>query len=155
MLHSKTIVPIKAVRTPGRRPLRPRSKSGAVTVELAVCLPILLITSFAMIETCNMVFLRARLQSATFEAVRYATRPTTSETSSATTAQVMAYCQTLLTQLNVNGATVSLSPSSVTNLPPQTLVTVTTTAPLGQNTATWFFVPNTTVLTASATMIVE
>jgi hypothetical protein len=34
-------------------------------------------------------------------------------------------------------------------------VTVTVTAPLNQNTATWFVVPKTITLTASATMIVE
>jgi Flp pilus assembly protein TadG len=115
----------------------------------------LFVMAFGMIETCNLVFLQARLQSATFEAARYATRPTTAANDSATTAQVLADCNAMLAQLNVNGATVTLSPSSVTGLAPQTLVTVTVTAPLNQNTATWFVVPKTITLTASATMIVE
>ncbi len=142
-----------------RRQVRPRrysaARRGAATVELALCLPIMLTTAFGMVETCNAVFLQARLQSGTFEAARYATRPTTSEATSATTAQVLAYCQTLMTQLNVNGATITLSPSSVTGLAPQTMVTVTVTAPLSQNTATWFVIAKTLTLSASATMIVE
>ena len=130
-------------------------RRGAVTVELALCLPMLFVMAFGMIETSNVVFLQARLQSATFEAARYATRPTTSDATSATTAQVLADCYTILSQLNVQGATVTLSPSNVTSLPPQTLVTVSVTAPLSQNTVTSIVVPKTLVLSASATMIVE
>jgi Flp pilus assembly protein TadG len=115
----------------------------------------LLITALGMVETCNVVFLQARLQSATFEAARYATRPTTSAATEATSAQVQSYCNTLLSQLNVQGATVTISPASLSNLPPQTLVTITTTAPLSQNSATFFVITNSLTLTASATMIIE
>ena len=67
-----------------------------------------------MIETCNVVFVQARMQSAAFEAARLATRPTTSQAVAATSFASHADANTLLTQLGVSGATVSLSPSSLT-----------------------------------------
>src|SRR5580693_6028070 len=93
-------------------------RRGVAAVELAVCLPILVAVGFGMIETSNVVFVKARLQSAAFESVRLATRPTTATNLAATAAQVQASSNTLLTRLGVKGATVVISPSSLANLPP-------------------------------------
>ncbi len=62
----------------------PLAAAGAAAVELALCLPILLTTALGMIETCNVVFVQARMQSAAFESARLATRPTTSQAVAAT-----------------------------------------------------------------------
>ncbi len=78
------------------------------TVELALCLPVLVSLAFGTIEICNVVYLRTRMLSAAYEACRLATRPTTSSQVAATGPQVITYCNSLLTQLGVNGATVTL-----------------------------------------------
>lgn len=130
-------------------------RRGAATVELALCLPVLLTVALGMIETCNAVFLQARLQSAAFEAVRVATRPTTAETAAASSTTVSADAATLCTQLGVNSPTITINPSSLASVTPQTLVTVTISAPLNKNSVTMFVLPSSLTLTASATMIVQ
>lgn len=132
---------------------RRNHRRGAVTVELALCLPMLLVTGLGMIETINLVSVQARLQSAAYEAARLATRPTTSSATAATSAQVQAYGQTLLTQLGISGATVT-SPD-LSNATPQTVISVTVSAPWSQNSATSFLVSNSLNLSSQATLIVE
>ncbi len=141
------------VRRPG--PARRRNRLGAATVELALCLPILLTTALGMIEVSNVVFVQARMQAAAYESVRLATRPTTSESTAATGVQVTTYCEALLAQLGVNGATITLTPASLTALPPQTMVTVSISAPWSQNSPTSFVLNNSLTLTTQATLIVE
>ena len=142
------------------RPRRSRrapsdSRRGVAAVELAICLPILVAVGFGMIEACNAVFVQARLQSAAFESVRLATRPTTATNQAAPAGQVQADCTTLLTQLGVQGASITINPGSLANLVPQTLVTVTISAPFSQNSVTSMVLGNSLVLSASATMIIE
>lgn len=132
-----------------------RSRSGAATVELALCLPVVIVLAFGMMETCNMVFVRTRMISAAYEACRLATRPTTSNQTAATSSQVIAYCNTLLTQLGVNGASVSLSPASLTNVTPLTPVTLTVTAPLSSNAISSYVLRNAMTLTVNVTLIIE
>lgn len=148
-------------KLPCRRPSlrRPaairRDRKGAATVELALCLPVLLTIGLGMIETSNVVFIQSRLQSAAYESARLATRPTTSSATAATNAQVQTYCQTLLKQLGVNGATVTVSPANLANAAPQTLATVSISAPWSQNSVTSFLMNNSLTLTASTTLVVE
>ena len=118
-------------------------------------MPILLTVGLGMIEATNVVFIQARLQEVAYESARLATRPTTAAAKAASAADVMAYAQTLLSQLGVNGATVTVTPSSLSNLLPQTLVTVSISAPWNQNSATSFVLKNTPTLTTSATLVVE
>ena len=95
------------------------------------------------------------MQSAAFEAARLATRPTTSQLVAATSSQVTSDATTLLTQLGVSGATITLSPASWTTLTPATTVTVTISAPLSKNSVTCLVLSSSLNLTAQATMIVE
>jgi len=108
-----------------------------------------------MIEISNVVFVQARMQAAAYESVRLATRPTTSTSTAATSSQVTTYCETLLAQLGVNGATITLTPASLTSLPPQTLVTVSISAPWNQNSPTSFVLNSSLTMTTQATLIVE
>ncbi len=137
------------------RSSRRQSRRGAATVELALCLPVLLVIAMGMIETSNVVFIQARLQAAAYESARLATRPVTSNAPAATSDQVVAYGKTLLSQLGVNGATITLTPSGLANLPPQALVTVSISAPWKQNSPTSFLVNNSPTLTGAATLVVE
>ncbi len=137
----------KARRRPARR--------GVAAVELALCLPVVLMTAMGMIESSNVVFVQTRMQSVAYEGARVATRPTTSAATAATAATVIADCNTMLAQLGVYGATVTLNPASLASLVPQQTVTVTITAPLNQNSASAYVLANTIVLTARATLICE
>ncbi|MGH7136761.1 MAG: hypothetical protein ACREHD_13545, partial [Pirellulales bacterium] len=112
-------------------------------------------TGLGMIEVTNVVSLQARMQAATYESARLATRPTTSNATAATNAQVTTYCQTLLSQLGVNDATVTVTPNNLSTATPQTLVTVAVSAPWSQNSPTSFVLQSSLTLSAQATLIVE
>ena len=132
-----------------------KRRRGAAAVELALSLPFLMALGFGMLEYNNKVMLRTRMVAAAYEAARLATRPTTSSTTAATAAAVSTYCSTLLTQLGVNNPTVTVSPSNLTNLPPQTLVTITVNAPLAQNSLTSIVIASSANVTVRAALIVE
>lgn len=138
----------------GRQASRRRGRRGAATVELAVCLPVLLTIGLGMIEVTNLVYLQARMQSAAYEATRLATRPTTAQQLAATGTQVKTYCNSLLTQLGVNGASVSVSPEPSTATP-GTMVTVTVTAPWSQNSPTSFVLSSVSNQSVQTTLIIE
>ena len=134
---------------------KPQERRGAAAVELAVSMPFLLALAFGMLEYNNTVMLKTRMVSAAYESARLATRPTTSTTNSATASSVITYCNSLLTQLGVNGATVTINPSDLSSVTPQTLVTVTVTAPFSQNSLTSIVLSSSTTVTATASLIVE
>ncbi|MCA9165038.1 MAG: pilus assembly protein, partial [Planctomycetales bacterium] len=52
---------------------RPRTLSGVATLEMAVCLPMLVIITFCSIEAANFIYLKQSLTEAAYEAVRVAT----------------------------------------------------------------------------------
>jgi Flp pilus assembly protein TadG len=118
-------------------------------------MPFLLALAFGMLEYNNTVMLKTRMVSAAYESARLATRPATSTASAATASAVTTYCSSLLTQLGVHGATVTISPSDLSSVTPQTLVTVTVTAPFSQNTLTSIVLSSATTVTATASLIVE
>ena len=124
-------------------------------MELALSLPFLFALAFGMLEYNNIVRLRSRMVNAAYESARLATRPVTSTSSAASADAVATYCQTLLTQLGVNGATVTVSPSNLSGITPQQTVTVTITAPVSSNSLTTLVIGSSTMTTASATLCVE
>ncbi len=130
-------------------------RRGAAAVELAVSLPFLLTLAFGMLEYNSLIMLRARMVSAAYESARLATRPKTSQNNAATASGVTTYCNTLLTQLGVQGATVTLSPSDLSTVTPQTVVTVSITAPFRSNSLTTLVLGSSQTTTAKATLIVE
>lgn len=138
-----------------KRQVCPPSRRGAAAAELALCIPFLMALTFGMLEYNSAVLLRTRMLSAAYESARLATRPTTSSTTAASASQVTSYCNALLTQLGVKGATVTMTPSSLTPVTPQTVVTISVSAPFSQNSLTSLVIPTSTTVKASATLIVE
>ena len=134
---------------------RDQSRRGAATVELALCVPFLVTLTFGMLEYSSSVMLKTRMLSAAYESARLATRPATSQTTAATASQVTSQCQSLLTQLGVKGATVTLTPANLSAVTPQSVVTVSIVAPFNQNSLTTIVIPSTNTVSARATMIVE
>ncbi len=139
----------------GRLGRRRAPRRGIAAVELALCLPVVLLTTLGMIEVSNVVYVQTQMQSVAYEGVRVATRPTTSSTQAASAAVVTADCTTMLAQLGVNGATVTINPASLASLVPQQTVTVTVTAPLNKNSTIAYVLSSTLNLTVSATLVCE
>ena len=109
----------------GRRLRRRRRCAGAITVETAFCIPILLMVVFFSIEFSRSMLLRRAMDDAAYEACRIAKVPG---------AQVSEATQQVAHVMNTVGA----SQFSVTVQPPviteaTTHVTVTVTAPLDSN----------------------
>lgn len=149
----RTATPTRQVAS--RRGGRKASRRGVVTTELAICLPVLLTFAFGMMELCSILHVRQRMVTACYDTVRLATRPTTHRSRAATAAEALARCQATLTNLGVKGATVSISPADLSNAAPGTIVTVTVTAPLAQNSVTSYVVNSSSTFTTQSTMVFE
>src|SRR5207253_2445907 len=64
----KTITMRSPIRFQRRRSAsrHSRSRLGAVTVELALCIPFLVTIAFGMVECCNLIYLRTRMYTAAY-----------------------------------------------------------------------------------------
>lgn len=108
------------------RPKKVRRKASA-TVELAVCLPMLVTLGFGSIQACNALFLKHALTTAAYEGTLEAAQ------ASATPAKVRSAAQRMLTALGVRGSTVTVRPNSFSSLAAGSQVTVIVTAPVASN----------------------
>ena len=126
-----------------------RNRRGVAAVELAVCLPVIVLMVVATIEACSMVFLKQSLTAAAYEGVR------TALVERATSGDVQAVCNQILLDRRVDGGTVSVNPSNIEALRPGDFVNVTVSAPCDRNTV----VPNgfyrRRTLTTTASMMIE
>ncbi len=84
-------------------------RSGAATVELAVCLPVILTLVLGTIEVCTMVFLKQSLTIAAYEGARVAI------SQNATNDRVLAACNQILTDRKVRNARIRLTPSDISS----------------------------------------
>lgn len=125
--------------------LRGHSRSGVAAVEFAICMPLLFVVVFGAIETSNAVFLQQALTAAAYEAGTVAAAMGGNSDDAATQGAAV------LTGLQVNSGTVSISPTVTPDTPIGTTIVVTCTAPLGANTATTWCLGNRT-LTATFTI---
>jgi Flp pilus assembly protein TadG len=106
----------------GRRP-----RKGTATAELAICLPAIVVLVMGALECTTMIFLKQSLQIAAYETVRRAT-PTDGD---AATALIRG--EQILTERQVAGGTVALTPPGSNTAPRGTPITATTTAPCALN----------------------
>jgi Flp pilus assembly protein TadG len=105
-----------------------RSRSqGVAAVELAVCLPAIVVLVFASIESCSMIFLTQALQAATYEGARVAIQP------SATSAGAIQRAQDILNGHGVSGATITCVPADVSAPAEGTPIAVVVSAPCDSN----------------------
>jgi Flp pilus assembly protein TadG len=86
-------------------------KSGAACVELAVCLPILILLSVNVIELCSMIFIKQSLAIAAYETAHQALQR------KATAASSIAVGMNILSQRHVKNANITISPSDINNVP--------------------------------------
>jgi len=125
---------------------RPRHGSrGAVTVELAICLPVLLLFFFASLEFGRVNMLRHAASEAAYEGARRGIAP------GSTAADVQTGATGLLSTAWVQGATVSVIPATLAA--DTTAVTVTVQIPISQNTlAALMFFSGGSTLTGTCTL---
>jgi Flp pilus assembly protein TadG len=118
-----------------RRCRQNKNRKGAAVVELAVCLPIIVLLVFASIETCNMIFLRQALNASAYEGVRVAVRP------DSTNQKVINRCQAVLDGRGLKETAISINRKNVTNVQPGRPIEVTVSAKCDANSMgpSWFF----------------
>jgi Flp pilus assembly protein TadG len=124
-------------------------RKGTATVELAVCLPLLVIVALGSIEATNAIFLKQHLTSAAYEGARKATTPGKTVTDATTAAQ------NVLTQFAITGGAITVTPAVGTATVPSTQVSVTVTAPLSSNTPLGAFIIGKTMTTIGATVVMD
>jgi Flp pilus assembly protein TadG len=112
-------------RTPTRRP--DRIRKGIAAVELAVCLPVLMILVMGTLETTNLMSLRQRLMTVAYEAARKASAP------AQTSADGVAAGTTVLTARGISGGSVTISPTVTATTATGTEVAATVVAPFSSN----------------------
>lgn len=112
---------------PNQKSQRKQARRGAAVIELAACLPVLMLLLFGSIEAANMMFLKQALTAAAYEAAREAVKPDGS------TAVATQLAIDVVNSRGITGHTVTLNPSSVEGLLPGQIIAATVTAPSDAN----------------------
>lgn len=114
---------------------RSSARSAIAVVELAVCLPVLMLIVIATIESSAMIFLQQSLSIAAYEGTRV------SLTTGATNALVEEQVELILDARDVNDYEVSVTPADITSLAAGQWISVEVDAPYGTNSLMggWLF----------------
>jgi Flp pilus assembly protein TadG len=110
-----------------------RVRRGAVVVEFALCAPLLFMFFFAALEFGRVNMIRQSIENAVYEGCRRGIVP------GATAENCRAAAQAVLNTVSVNAATVTVTPSVITDDTPE--VTVAISVPINSNSwvAPFFF----------------
>jgi len=105
-----------------------RSKRrGAATIELAVCLPVIVLLVLGGIQASSMIFLRQALVQSSFEGVKTAVKV------DGTAERAIAQAQAVTDGRNLDGVTITVEPSNVEDLARGEVIRMTVTAPSDPN----------------------
>lgn len=124
-------------------------RRGAAVVELAVCMPVILLVVMGAIQASSMTFLRQALVQSAYETVRESVKTSGSQ------AVGLQLGQQVLTSRDIQGFNINFQPANVDDLDRGTPVTVTVTAPSDPNTVFPFGPFDGQVITVNATMLKE
>jgi Flp pilus assembly protein TadG len=130
-----------------RSRLRRARRHGVATVELAVCLPVLLLLVVGAIEGSNFIFLKQAVTAAAYESAQVITRV------GGTKANADLRANQILTARSIDKSTISYSPSNPNVAGRGELITVSVSAPVSANSIglDWIFDKQT--VTASVRML--
>ncbi len=126
-----------------------RGRNGVAACELAVCLPVIILLTFASIEASTMIFVDQALCVAGYEGVRVAIQ------GDATNDDVIARCEAILEHRQVVGATVSIEPNDVSAVNSGEPIAITVSAPSDENAVGMPMFFWDTTLSATSTMVKE
>lgn len=129
--------------------MRKSNRRGGALVELAVCVPTILLMVLGSIECCSMIFLQQTLKVASYEGTRVAIK------FDAENSDVLERCNDMLGARGVASSSVTLSPPDVSQVPRGERITITVSAPCAANSflPSWFFDDRS--LVARCTMVKE
>jgi len=130
-----------------RRSERADARSGGVTVETAIVLPVLFAIMFAAIDCARLNMIRNSAQNAAYEGARNAIVPGGTATDATSAAQ------RVLSGVGIRNFTITVSPSVITSA--STKITVTITVPLKDNSWMASSAKTTRNLVRSCTMSIE
>ena len=102
-----------------------RGRSGVVTVEFAICAPILFLIFFAALEFGRVNMIRQSVENAVYEGSRRGIVP------GATADDCRTAARNVLNTISVNGGTIDVAPPVITQDTSQ--VTVTVSVPVNSN----------------------
>jgi len=134
---------------PPDRYQRGRGRRGVAVIELAVCLPIIVLLVLSTIEACSMIFLKQSLSIAAYEGARTAIIP------SATADDVQKTCEQILADRHVAGVRVRVKPKDIGSLQPGDFVDVIVSAPCNANSVVRNTFYRGRRLSAKASMMIE
>jgi Flp pilus assembly protein TadG len=121
-------------------------RRAAAAVELAVCLPIIVILVFGALEGANIMFCRQAMVQAAYEACKHASRV------DGTSAGAKRLAQDVLTARRVKSANITLSPADVSTTQVGQDVTVRITVNSSSRTFTGLGLFSGRLIDVSATM---
>lgn len=124
-------------------------RNGSATVELAICLPILVTVVFGAIEGSCLVFLRQTLVQASYEGIKVAVDP------EATNADAIAAARQVTNGRDLETVNIEFEPANIENLPRGTQIRITLSAPGNANSPFPFELFNNRIIRASALMVKE
>lgn len=130
-----------------RRGEQAHDRSGSVTVETAIVLPVLFAMMFAAVDCARLNMLRNSTQNAAYEGARNAITP------GATAADATSAAKKVLDGVGVKNYTIAVSPTTI--LSSTTKVTVTITVPLKFNSWMASSAKTTKNLVRTCTMTIE
>lgn len=102
-------------------------RRGTAMVELAVCLPVIIILVFGAIEVAHFIHLKQDLTICAYEAAKLAAK------SGKTSQQVQARFREIATAKGVDNATLTISPALTASTATGTEITITASAPAESN----------------------
>ncbi len=110
-------------------------RRGAAVIELAVCLPLLVLIALATTEACAMVYLKQSLKIAAYEGARVGI------VDGADSSNVEAQCGQILATRNIQGFNISMTPSNPSIVADGDFFAVTVSAPCVPNSLIggWFY----------------
>jgi Flp pilus assembly protein TadG len=108
---------------------------GAVAVEMAVVLPLLILLIVGIVESTNLIYLKQSLTISAYEGVRAAI------TTSATTADVADRANQIIADRKVKGSSIAIIPADFQAAGYGTYISVKVSAAYGSNSLMpgWFF----------------
>jgi Flp pilus assembly protein TadG len=126
---------------------RKQSRRGVATVELAICLPVILLLVVGAIEGSNFIFLKQAVTAAAYESAQVLTRV------GGTKVKAENRATEVLTARSIDQSTINFTPTNPDSVARGQLVTVSIAAPMSANSVglRWFFDSET--VTASVCML--
>lgn len=106
---------------------RERMRRGVATVEVAICLPVLLVLTLATIDLCSLLFLKESVTIAAYEGARQGVGR------GRTNADAEARVTEFLAERNITGGTVDISGPGFGGAGTLENITITVTVPCGPN----------------------